>query len=127
MNYNPDGMYIYILQGTKGLYICVTEDLQRRYKEHLRGVKYNGAVSHSKRVAGGDLQIEHWWNVDTRYEAEKVESYLQAAHKQFGDSWIWRFVNDCPVNISLLLKEALAVPDSRRDLYVKSKTYKFVT
>jgi len=87
-------MYIYIISGTKGLYIGITRDKT------------------SCKLAGNSLELMHWWNVSTRYLALKVEVLLQRYQRNYGDEFIFQLVNDIPLGVELLVKEALDLPDT---------------
>lgn len=104
-------MYIYILIGTLGHYVGITKNLEQRFKWHQKS--YPNAMS--KRQAGTNLKIEHWWNVSDRYTALKIEKYLQklSVHD------FWQLVKDVAIDLKYVRLEALKLPDTSFEIQTK--------
>lgn len=94
-------MYIYVLSGTKGGYVGITSNLGRRVAEHLYRDPYSFAI------AGKNIKLEHWWNVDTRQEASKIENFLHKLQCELGNSIIWEIILDMPFITKSFYKEVL--------------------
>ncbi len=101
-------MYIYILSGSKGCYIGITDNLERRFKQHLTG----NSSSSCQTKAGNNLNIEHWWNISNRYLALKIEQLLHKIQREEGNNTIWQIVHDVPISTKELLVEAMKLKDS---------------
>jgi predicted GIY-YIG superfamily endonuclease len=104
--------YIYVLSGSKGLYVGLTKNLTRRLKMHLNKAKDASKRSQSRYKCGKDLQLFHWWNISNRYLAIKVEYLLHKIQKDEGDYSIYQIVNDLPADVNPLISACKNIPDS---------------
>lgn len=97
--------YVYLLDSDAGMYIGQTADIEKRIHAHT-----SGYVKSTAKL--GAVVCRWWWNVCTRYEALKLELYLQRMQREHGDSSVWGLMLDS-VTSSQLLREALKLPDTQ--------------
>jgi predicted GIY-YIG superfamily endonuclease len=100
-----EAFFVYILLGRKKAYVGQTNSLSRRLRQHFRGECITSKRCQVYRLA-------HYWNVATRYEALKLEFFLQELQRKFEDCALWEVVIDVPLLTKSLLEEALSLPDT---------------